>query len=272
VPVVEGEEAAVGAEDDGAGVVAVDLAGVQLQAGPVEVLGAARERGSGDGECALERVQVDEERAVEILGEDDRASDRERVARGEDGLESGAMQGLGEAAEVVAEGAGVAAVAGGEHDQAERAGVGREQLTEPTGVEERRGADLPVESEAEGGAGGAAVGEEVEHGERSTGRFGGRERVREGSRGGVREDVAVGVEEPTCPSDQAAASACLCSAAGTPPPAADQANRTRPPSGLGAGFSGLVAVPGHSWRSRTPGSSPRCWPESPTTTSSQGRA
>ncbi|MBK8262596.1 MAG: hypothetical protein IPK80_14840 [Nannocystis sp.] len=110
-------QAAIRAEDDRAGVVAVGLAGVELEARPVEVLREAGQAGAGEREGALERVQIDEERAIQSFGEDVRASDRERVTGGDDRLDPAAMERLGDAAEVIARVADVAAVARGEHDQ-----------------------------------------------------------------------------------------------------------------------------------------------------------
>jgi hypothetical protein len=109
-------QAAIRAEDDRAGVVAIGLAGVELEARPVEVLREAGQAGAGEREGALERVQVDEERAIQSFGEYVRASDRERVTGGDDRLDPATMERLGDAAEVIARVADVAAVARGEHD------------------------------------------------------------------------------------------------------------------------------------------------------------
>ena len=82
---LEGAQAPIRAEDDGAGIVAVGFASVELEAHPVEVLCEVGEPGAVEDEGMLERVQVDEQSAVEGLGEDIRAGDRERVA-GSDAL------------------------------------------------------------------------------------------------------------------------------------------------------------------------------------------
>lgn len=111
---LENEQAAVRAEHDGAGVVAVGLASVELQARPVEVLDVPGESGAGEGEGVLER--------------------------------------LGDAAEVITEGAGVATVAGGKHDETQRMGMSHEELPEAAGVDGERGPLLAVEHQAEGRA------------------------------------------------------------------------------------------------------------------------
>jgi hypothetical protein len=185
---LEGAEAPVRAEDDGAGIVAVGRAGVELEARPVEVLREAGEAGASEGEGAPQRMQVDEQRLIEDLGEDLRALDRERIAGSDDRLDAGAMQRLGDAAEMVAGVAVVAAIAGGEHDEAQRVGVGGEELAEAPAVDDARRA-LTVEHQAVGRTSATAMAEQMEHGEGLARRLGAGQGPGEALRGGMGEHV-----------------------------------------------------------------------------------
>src|SRR5262249_54909697 len=132
------QQAAVGTKDDRAMVLAVFGTGVELQARPVEPSGRPRQGAARRQERALHRAWRTEQPAIELLGKDDRARHRERIARGDDRVEPGAMQRLGDAAEVAAELSGVGAVAGAEHDQANHFGKRKQELPQPASVEKRR--------------------------------------------------------------------------------------------------------------------------------------
>ncbi len=131
---------------------------------------------------------------IEGLGEDVRAFDRERIARGDDGLDAGAMEGLSDAAEVVAEVAIVAAVARSEDDEAEPLCVRREDLPQAPAVNDLHRAAFAIEREAVGRAATTAVAEKVEYGEGLARGLSAGKGLRQALGGGVGEDIGGRVE------------------------------------------------------------------------------